>query len=126
MMGFVTTGGNVIIIIVFFFLAHFFFKKKIALLWNKRQEMVRSCGQLMEEYQVDTCPMARLRVVNEAEPETEQLSPVGVLDAAACRSCGTRSKVPSSSGQQHDEPPNKRPRLSPGEEEEDMMREELP
>ncbi|KAI4367561.1 hypothetical protein MLD38_023287 [Melastoma candidum] len=76
------------------------------------KEMVRSCLQLMEEYVVDTCPLARLRVAA-GEPETGQLSPVGVLDAAACRSCSTRSEVaPTPSGERR----NKRPRLSAEEE----------
>ncbi|XP_057963842.1 cyclin-D4-1-like isoform X2 [Malania oleifera] len=71
------------------------------------KEMVRSCHQLMEEYLVDTCPAARHKE-RTAEPPAPP-SPVGVLDAAACGSCDTRSGNPGS-GQA--EPPNKRPRPS--------------
>lgn len=65
-------------------------------------EMVRSCHQLMEEYLVDTCPSAELKAA-EAEQDVGPPSPVGVLDAAACGSCDTRSENPGSSSQA--EPP---------------------
>ncbi|WCJ17998.1 CYCLIN D1 1 [Euphorbia peplus] len=52
------------------------------------KEMVRSCHQLMEEYLIDTCPSARLKD-STAEPSSAPSSPVGVLDAAGCRSCDT-------------------------------------
>ncbi|PON66332.1 Cyclin [Trema orientale] len=71
-------------------------------------EMVRSCHQLMEEYLIDTCPASRhkdRRVEPVAPP-----SPVGVLDAAACGSCDTRSRTLASSSQP--EPPSKRLRSS--------------
>ncbi|KAH7518126.1 hypothetical protein FEM48_Zijuj09G0138800 [Ziziphus jujuba var. spinosa] len=72
------------------------------------KEMVRSCHQLMEEYLIDTCPAAghkRQRVQPAAPP-----SPVGVLDAAACGSCDTRSETAGSTSQV--EPPPKRQRSS--------------
>ncbi|XP_050261812.1 cyclin-D1-1-like [Quercus robur] len=80
------------------------------------KEMVRSCHQLMEEYLIDTCPLARLkeRRAEQAPPP----SPVGVLDAAACGSCDTRSENPSSTGlveaeaEAEAEPPIKRLRSS--------------
>uniref|UniRef100_A0A5B6ZGR0 Putative cyclin-D4-1-like isoform X1 n=1 Tax=Davidia involucrata TaxID=16924 RepID=A0A5B6ZGR0_DAVIN len=79
------------------------------------KEMVRSCHQLMEEYLVDTCPAADLkdRRVQPAPPS----SPIGVLDAAACGSCDSRSGnpvAPSGSGFRSNEaePPNKRLRSS--------------
>ncbi|XAR52935.1 hypothetical protein NMG60_11021271 [Bertholletia excelsa] len=70
------------------------------------KEMVRSCHQLMEEYLVDTCPSA----CGAAEPPQQPppASPVGVLDAAACGSCDTRSENPIAGSQ----PQNKRPRSS--------------
>lgn len=66
--------------------------------------MVRSCHQLMEEYLVDTCPAGRHKD-RRAEPAAPP-SPVGVLDAASCVSCDTRSATPGSSSQA--EPPSKR------------------
>ncbi|KAL4615214.1 hypothetical protein ACB092_07G107700 [Castanea dentata] len=74
------------------------------------KEMVRSCHQLMEEYLIDTCPLARLKE-RRAEPAPPP-SPVGVLDAAACGSCDTRSENPSSIGLAEAEPPIKRLRSS--------------
>lgn len=58
------------------------------------KEMVRSCHLLMEEYLIDTCSTAPLkdRRAELAPPP----SPVGVLDAAACGSCDTRSENPGS------------------------------
>ena len=50
----------------------------------------------MEEYLIDTCPLARLKE-RRAQPAPPP-SPVGVLDAAACGSCDTRSENPSSTG----------------------------
>ncbi|OMO73849.1 hypothetical protein CCACVL1_17103 [Corchorus capsularis] len=73
------------------------------------KEMVRSCHQLMEEYLIDTCPSARLKEPIVEQP-TAPASPVGVLDAAACGSCDTRSDYPGSSSQE--EPPAKRLRSS--------------
>ncbi|PSS29261.1 Cyclin-D4-1 like [Actinidia chinensis var. chinensis] len=72
------------------------------------KEMVRSCHQLMEVYLVDTCPSAGLKDSMEAPP-----SPDGVLDAAACVSCDTRSenRISGSESTQAD-PENKRPRSS--------------
>ncbi|TYG85384.1 hypothetical protein ES288_A13G049500v1 [Gossypium darwinii] len=69
------------------------------------KEMVRSCHQLMEKYLIDTCPSARLKEPS-VQPSLAPPSPVGVLDAAACGSCDTRS----SSSQL--EPPAKRLRSS--------------
>ncbi|XP_065871355.1 cyclin-D1-1-like [Euphorbia lathyris] len=62
------------------------------------KEMVRSCHQLMQEYLIDTCPSASLKD-STAEPSSAPASPVGVLDAAACRSCDTRSENPISVSQ---------------------------
>ncbi|GKV19806.1 hypothetical protein SLEP1_g30024 [Rubroshorea leprosula] len=73
------------------------------------RNMVRSCHQLMEEYLVDTCPSASLKNLR-VEPQREPSSPVGVLDAAACGSCDTRSENPGSTSQA--QPPAKRPRSS--------------
>ncbi|KAK1417560.1 hypothetical protein QVD17_26689 [Tagetes erecta] len=53
------------------------------------KEMVRSCHQLMEEYLVDTCPSAKVR--KERTSDESPASPDGVLDAASCVSCDTRS-----------------------------------
>ena len=50
----------------------------------------------MEEYLIDTCPLARLKE-RRAQPAPPP-SPVGVLDAAACGSCDTRSENPISIG----------------------------
>lgn len=81
------------------------------------KEMVRSCHQLMEEYLIDTCPSARLKQ-RRAEPPPTPPSPVGVLDAAACGSCDTRSDNPNSIGlaeaeaEVEAELPNKRLRSS--------------
>ncbi|KAA8536285.1 hypothetical protein F0562_028763 [Nyssa sinensis] len=79
------------------------------------KEMVRSCHQLMEEFLIDTCPSSDLkdRRVQPAPPN----SPIGVLDAAACGSCDTRSGNPvaasgSGSGSNEAELPNKRLRSS--------------
>ncbi|KAK4752164.1 hypothetical protein SAY87_020962 [Trapa incisa] len=56
------------------------------------KEMARSCHQLMEEYLLDTCPAEDLKS-DEAVPSAVQPpSPVGVLDAAACGSCDSRSE----------------------------------
>ncbi|KAL3538789.1 hypothetical protein ACH5RR_002155 [Cinchona calisaya] len=85
------------------------------------KEMVRSCHQLMEEYLVDTCPLAGTTKVRSSS-ETIQAappSPVGVLDSAACVSCDTRSENPCSAAgsgnagaaQEH-EPERKRLRSS--------------
>ncbi|XP_039068599.1 cyclin-D1-1-like isoform X1 [Hibiscus syriacus] len=75
---------------------------------NVNAEMVRSCHQLMDEYLIDTCPFARFKDLRVEPPPPP--SPVGVLDAAACGSCETRSENPGSSGQK--EPPVKRLRSS--------------
>ncbi|KAI3774659.1 hypothetical protein L1987_49218 [Smallanthus sonchifolius] len=55
------------------------------------KEMVRSCHQLMEEYVVDTCPSADHKVKKQWSPDEPPPSPDGVLDAATCVSCDTRS-----------------------------------
>ncbi|KAK8568255.1 hypothetical protein V6N13_106190 [Hibiscus sabdariffa] len=65
-----------------------FFHKSI------NREMVRSCHQLMEKYIIDTCPSARLKSPR-LGPSFAPPSPVGVLDAAACGSCDTRSDCSS-------------------------------
>lgn len=75
------------------------------------KEMVRSCNQLMEEYLIDTCPSARLKD-QRVEPQVAPPSPVGVLDAAACGSCDTRSDNPGSSNQAEAESSGKRLRSS--------------
>ncbi|KAE8687696.1 Cyclin d1,1 isoform 2 [Hibiscus syriacus] len=62
------------------------------------KETVRSCHQLMEKYMIDTCPSDRLKNPR-VEPSPAPPSPVGVLDAAACGSCDTRSDNPGSSSQ---------------------------
>ncbi|PPD68893.1 hypothetical protein GOBAR_DD34229 [Gossypium barbadense] len=69
------------------------------------------CHQLMEEYLVDTCPSARFKELRVEQPSTSPPSPVGVLDAAACGSCDTRSEIPGCSSSQ-EEPPPKRFRSS--------------
>lgn len=54
--------------------------------------MVRSCHQLMDEYLVDTCPSADHHKVRKQQTSDEPpASPDGVLDAASCVSCDTRS-----------------------------------
>nr|DAD21282.1 TPA_asm: hypothetical protein HUJ06_022745 [Nelumbo nucifera] len=73
------------------------------------REMVKSCHQLMEEYLVDTCPMARLK---HRRTEPEPPSPVGVLDAAACRSCDTQKSGAENPDPSPGELPNKRQRSS--------------
>ncbi|GMJ12865.1 hypothetical protein HRI_004955700 [Hibiscus trionum] len=77
---------------------------------NVNEEMVRSCHQLMDEYLIDTCPSARFKELRLEPPPPTPPSPVGVLDAAACGSCDTRSENPGSSSQE--EPPAKRLRSS--------------
>lgn len=76
------------------------------------REVVRSCHQLMEEYLIDTCPSAPLKDLRPEPPAPA--SPVGVLDAAACGSCETRSENPglSEANPPQPPPPNKRPRFS--------------
>ncbi|KAK0581491.1 hypothetical protein LWI29_014420 [Acer saccharum] len=82
------------------------------------KEMVRSCHQLIEEYLIDMCPSAQLKDDHRAELQPAPPSPVGVLDAAACGSCDTRSENPSSTRQAEAEaeaeaePSAKRPRSS--------------
>nr|QYW07123.1 cyclin D1-3 [Dimocarpus longan] len=78
------------------------------------KEMVRSCRQLMEEYLIDMCPSAQLKDDRRAEPQPPPPSPVGVLDAAACGSCDTRSDNPGSISQAEPgpEPSAKRRRSS--------------
>ncbi|KAK8626957.1 hypothetical protein V6N13_134586 [Hibiscus sabdariffa] len=77
---------------------------------NVNEEMVRSCHQLMDEYLVDTCPSSRFKELRVEPPPHAPPSPVGVLDAAACGSCDTRSENPGSSNRE--EPPAKRLRSS--------------
>ncbi|KAH0450060.1 hypothetical protein IEQ34_020752 [Dendrobium chrysotoxum] len=78
------------------------------------KEMVSDCRQLMEEYLIDTCQTAPRDTA--ALPAVEPLSPVGILDAAACASCDTqRSPVagkPNSDPGGSELPPTKRRRLS--------------
>ncbi|KAL5988248.1 hypothetical protein ACLOJK_036011 [Asimina triloba] len=57
------------------------------------QEMVGRCRQLMEEYLIDTCPSGA-----KAGEEPALLSPVGVLDAAACGSCDTQQSACGAAG----------------------------
>ncbi|XP_062089171.1 cyclin-D1-1-like isoform X2 [Humulus lupulus] len=71
-------------------------------------DMVRSCHQLMDEYLVDTCPNGRHNA-RRVEPGAPP-SPAGVLDAAVCGSCDTRSETPGS--RSRPEPPSKRLRSS--------------
>lgn len=62
----------------------------------------------MEEYLLDTCPTADFKAA-EAEPTAvAPPSPVGVLDAAACGSCDTRSENRGAESSR----PNKRMRSS--------------
>ena len=63
----------------------------------------------MEEYLIDTCPFAPLKDLRVEQPLAPP-SPAGVIDAAACGSCDTRSENPGSSSQE--EPPAKRLRSS--------------
>ncbi|XP_062177389.1 cyclin-D2-1-like [Alnus glutinosa] len=81
---------------------------KMPVVFHERvnKEMVRSCLQLMQEYLIDTCPAARLKeqTVEPAPPP----SPIGVLDAAACGSCDTRSEYPGPTGLAEAEPSFKR------------------
>ncbi|KAK9060328.1 hypothetical protein SSX86_021032 [Deinandra increscens subsp. villosa] len=55
------------------------------------KEMVRSCHRLMEEYLVDTCPWGNNGVRKLRRSDEPPASPDGVLDAAACVSCGSCS-----------------------------------
>ncbi|BFG42085.1 hypothetical protein CerSpe_283590 [Prunus speciosa] len=74
------------------------------------KERARSCHQLMEEYLIDTCPSSRHKEPVFRTASSSPASPVGVLDAAACGSCDTRSENPGSTVQA--EPPAKRLRPS--------------
>ncbi|KAK9071096.1 hypothetical protein SSX86_009664 [Deinandra increscens subsp. villosa] len=66
-------------------------------------EMVRSCHRLMEEYLVDTCPSADHKVRNQwRTPDEPPRSPDGVLDAANCVSCDTRSGETAAFAGEHD------------------------
>ncbi|KAJ7946176.1 cyclin-D1-1-like [Quillaja saponaria] len=71
---------------------------QVPVLFHERvnKEMVRSCRQLMEVYMVDTCPEASHEQRAELAPPS---SPVGVLDAAVCGSCDTRSEYHGSASQ---------------------------
>uniref|UniRef100_A0A5B6ZID3 Putative cyclin-D4-1-like isoform X1 n=1 Tax=Davidia involucrata TaxID=16924 RepID=A0A5B6ZID3_DAVIN len=85
------------------------------------KEMVRSCHQLMEEYLIDTCPSAEMK--DRRVPPLPPPSPIGVLDAAACGSCDTRSEsrtAVSGSGTSEAEPPNKRLRSSASDVQQDQ------
>ncbi|PWA34851.1 cyclin-like protein [Artemisia annua] len=53
------------------------------------KEMVRSCHRLMNEYLLDTCPLADHKVPK--RPAEPPASPDGVLDAVTCISCNTHS-----------------------------------
>ncbi|XP_059447124.1 cyclin-D2-1-like [Corylus avellana] len=85
---------------------------KMPVVFHERvnKEMVRSCLQLMQEYLIDTCPAA-VHKDQRIEPAPPP-SPIGVLDAAACGSCDTRSENPGSTGLAEAEPPFKRLRSS--------------
>lgn len=66
-----------------------------------KQETVRSCHQLIQEYLLDSCPSTDPKVMSNLEQRlpASPPSPSGVLDAAAaaaCISCETRSENPSS------------------------------
>ncbi|ONH91963.1 hypothetical protein PRUPE_8G146700 [Prunus persica] len=74
------------------------------------KEGARSCHQLMEEYLIDTCPSSRHKEPVVGTASSSPASPVGVLDAAACGSCDTRSENPGSTVEA--EPPAKRLRPS--------------
>ncbi|XP_044509656.1 cyclin-D1-1-like isoform X2 [Mangifera indica] len=76
------------------------------------KEMVRSCHQLMGEFLTDTCSLARFED-GRAEQQAVPPSPIGVLDAAACGSCDTRSENPGSSSQVEAKPFAKRLPSSP-------------
>lgn len=71
---------------------------KMPVVFHERvnKEMVRSCLQLMHEYLMDTCPAAGLK--DERVEPAPPPSPIGVLDAAACGSCDTRSENPGFTG----------------------------
>ncbi|KAG6652165.1 hypothetical protein CIPAW_06G165000 [Carya illinoinensis] len=75
------------------------------------KESVISCHQLMEEYLIDTCPAADLK--DRRSEAAAPPSPIGVLDAAACGSCDTRSENPGSIelAEAEAEPPTKRIRM---------------
>ncbi|KAI3815289.1 hypothetical protein L1987_14951 [Smallanthus sonchifolius] len=68
------------------------------------KEMVRSCHQLMEEYLVDTCPSAGHKVRKQWRSNEPPKSPDGVLDAATCVSCDTRSGDPLPVSSHQDKP----------------------
>ncbi|KAK2974466.1 hypothetical protein RJ640_018631 [Escallonia rubra] len=75
------------------------------------KEVVKSCHLLMEEYLVDTCQLPKPEIIESPPPP----SPAGVIDAAACASCDTRSENPlsgSGSGSGQVEPPSKRLRFA--------------
>ncbi|KAL0907103.1 hypothetical protein M5K25_025646 [Dendrobium thyrsiflorum] len=78
------------------------------------KEMVSDCRQLMEEYLIDTCQTAHRDTA--ALPAVEPLSPVGILDAAACGSCDTQRSPaagkPNSDPGDSELPPAKRRRLA--------------
>nr|AEZ35254.1 cyclin D-type [Persea americana] len=56
------------------------------------EEKIWRCQQLMEEYMIDACPPSGL-AKDGLEPAPQ--SPSGVLDAAACGSCGMQQKPAS-------------------------------
>lgn len=74
------------------------------------KEMVRSCHNLMEEFLIDACPFSHPKE-RRAAPAPPQ-SPAGVLDAAACRSCGTRKSGSENTCSSLAEPPTKSARSS--------------
>ncbi|XP_010273048.1 PREDICTED: cyclin-D2-1-like [Nelumbo nucifera] len=74
------------------------------------KQMLRNCYQLMEEYLVDTCPMASLK---HRRREPAPPSPIGVLDAAACASCDTQRSGADNPDPSQAEPPYKRHKPSP-------------
>lgn len=62
---------------------------------------------------MDACPFAaQLKGIRASPQAAPPPSPIGVLDAAACRSCDSRMEHPGSSSQAQAEaePSNKKPR----------------
>ncbi|XP_048431029.1 cyclin-D4-1 isoform X2 [Pyrus x bretschneideri] len=60
------------------------------------RERVRSCRQLMDEYLLDMCPSSGPKRPSTGSAPLAPASPIGVLDAASCASCDTRSENPGS------------------------------
>ncbi|OVA03973.1 Cyclin [Macleaya cordata] len=73
------------------------------------KEVVRGCHRLMGEYLTDTCPLAGVKHV--ISPSAPPQSPIGVLDAASCKSCDTQKSSFVNTESSQAEPSNKRQRL---------------